>query len=161
MMAKVSDPLPSVNAPAPLAIVTPARRNEPVLLPESMLTAPVCADARFKVMPGFGAMILDQAMKPGSYNWLTHLLGWTYHFSNGIGFGIMYVAAIGNPLKHHWLWGVMMAVGLEAAMLLMPYASLFAIRVTPQFVTVTLAAHLVFGAVLGLSVRWLAGNLKR
>ena len=114
----------------------------------------------FKVMPGFGAMILDQAMKPGSYTWLTHLLGWTYHFSNGIGFGIMYVAAIGNPLKHHWLWGVMMAVGLEAAMLLMPYASLFAIRVTPQFVTVTLAAHLVFGAVLGLSVRWLAGRIS-
>ncbi|MCX6923489.1 MAG: hypothetical protein NT154_09820 [Verrucomicrobia bacterium] len=36
-------------------------------------------------------------------------------------------------------------------MLFTPYPHFFGIALTPKFVVVTLAAHLVFGAVMGLS----------
>jgi hypothetical protein len=52
---------------------------------------------------------------------------------------------------------VLMAVGLELAMLLTPYPHVFGIHVGAVFVAVTLAAHLIFGIVLGLLTRWLSG----
>ena len=48
----------------------------------------------FKVFPRFGAMILGQPMEQTSYSLAAHLTGWTYHFSNGLTFGIMYLAAM-------------------------------------------------------------------
>jgi hypothetical protein len=82
-----------------------------------------------------------------------------YHFSNGITFGVMYVALIGDGRRRSWLWAVVLATGLELAMLLTPYPQFFAIPLTALFVAVTLAAHLVFGVVLGIvtkrwAVRW-------
>ncbi len=41
-------------------------------------------------------------------------------------------------------------------MLLTPYLQTFGIQITPLFVGVTLAAHLIFGVSLGWSARWLA-----
>jgi hypothetical protein len=110
----------------------------------------------FKVMPAFGRLILGRTVAHASPSLEANILGWTYHFSNGVGLGIMYVAAMGNPSKRHWLWAVAFAVGLEIAMLTMPYADLFSIRITPYFVLLTLTAHLVFGVTLGLVSRRLA-----
>jgi hypothetical protein len=50
---------------------------------------------------------------------------------------------------------------LEIGMLVTPYAGFFSIHVTTVFVSVTLAAHALFGLVLGLSARKLAGPLRR
>jgi len=44
----------------------------------------------FKVFPRFGALILGQQVEQASYLLAAHAAGWTYHFSNGVGFGIMY-----------------------------------------------------------------------
>jgi hypothetical protein len=49
-----------------------------------------------------------------------------------------------------------MAVALELGMLFTPYPNVFGINVTSSFVVVTLTAHLVFGAALGLLTRWLS-----
>lgn len=103
----------------------------------------------FKVFPRFGAMILGQATEQSQYSTAAHALGWTYHFSNGATFGIMYVAMIGEAGRRHWGWAVLMAVGLELGMLFTPYPGVFGIHVTPTFVAVTLSAHLIFGIVLG------------
>src|SRR4030095_8454007 len=81
------------------------------------------------------------------------LLGWTYHFSNGITFGMMYTAMIGDGTRRSWWWAALFATGLELAMLLTPYPRVFAIQVTPQFVAITLAAHALLGICLGLLVR--------
>ena len=105
----------------------------------------------FKVFPRFGAMILGQPVEQPFYSVLAHLVGWAYHFSNGLAFGIMYVALVGDAKKRIWLWAVVFAVGLELGMLFTPYAKFFGIVLAPSFVVVTLAAHLVFGAVMGLS----------
>ena len=107
----------------------------------------------FKVFPRFGAMILNQPVEQASYSLGAHLIGWIYHFSNGIAFGVMYVALIGDGTKRHWAWGVVMAVCLELGMLLTPYPAFFKIPVTAAFVLVTLAAHVIFGATLGKIVQ--------
>lgn len=106
----------------------------------------------FKVFPRFGAMLLGEAIEQPAYSLAAHVLGWTYHFSNGATFGIMYLTLVGDP-RRHWLWAVLFAVGLELAMLFTPYAGVFSIHVTATFVAVTLSAHLVFGIFLGLTLR--------
>ncbi|HTH47486.1 MAG TPA: hypothetical protein VMB21_08250 [Candidatus Limnocylindria bacterium] len=120
------------------------------------LTAVVPPMPLFKVFPRFGAMILGEPIEQPSYSLAAQLLGWAYHFSNGATFGVMYLAMVGNGLRRHWAWAVLMAVGLELGMLFTPYPQTFGIHVTPRFVVVTLAAHLLFGVGLGLSARWLA-----
>ena len=111
----------------------------------------------FKVFPRFGAMILGQPVEQPSYSPTAHLIGWAYHFSNGLTFGVMYTAMIGEGARRPWGWAVLMAVGLELAMLLTPYPHVFGIQVGAVFVAVTLAAHLIFGLVLGLLTHWLSG----
>ncbi|MGH7176028.1 MAG: hypothetical protein ACREJC_01490, partial [Tepidisphaeraceae bacterium] len=82
-----------------------------------------------------------------------HLIGWTYHFSNGLAFGVMYMTLVGDAARRSWLWAVVMAVALEFLMLVTPYTSFFAIRMTALFIVVTLTAHAVFGIALGLLAR--------
>jgi hypothetical protein len=115
----------------------------------------------FKVFPRFGAMVLGQPLEQEHYTVGTQIVGWIYHFSNGATFGVMYVATVGVPSRRNWLWAVLFAVGLELGMLLTPYPSVFGIPVTPRFVTVTMAAHAIFGVCLGISVRWLARRTER
>ena len=103
----------------------------------------------FKVFPRFGAMLLGQPLEQPHYSVAAQLLGWGYHFSNGVTFGIMYVALIGDATRHHWAWGIVFAIGLELAMLFTPYPAYFTIPLTTAFIVVTLAAHAVFGVVLG------------
>jgi hypothetical protein len=107
----------------------------------------------FKVFPGFGAMILGQPVGQGSYSLAAVLLGWLYHFSNGLTFGVMYIAMVGDPAQRHWAWAVLMALVLELGMLLTPYPRVFNIAVTSHFVMVTAAAHGIFGLTMGILAR--------
>ncbi|MEX2307028.1 MAG: hypothetical protein WD738_05520 [Pirellulales bacterium] len=114
----------------------------------------------FKVFPRFGAMILgqpfDAATRDSQFTLAAHLVGWIYHFSNGITFGVMYLALVGDVARRSWLWAVLFATGLELAMLVTPYTSFFGIHMTTRFVIVTFAAHAIFGVSLGLAAKWLA-----
>ena len=121
----------------------------------------------FKVFPRFGAMVLGQPIEQAEYSSAAQIIGWIYHFSNGATFGVMYLALIGDGQRRHWGWAVLFALGLELAMLLSPYPQVFNITLTARFVIVTIAAHAIFGAGLGLTVRWwsrrwpaLAGGLN-
>ena len=108
----------------------------------------------FRVFPRFGAMILGEpftANGPDSqFTLMAHVIGWIYHFSNGITFGVMYMALAGNAVRRQWGWAILLAVGLELAMLYTPYTNFFGIGRTTRFVAVTLTAHLIFGVALGL-----------
>jgi hypothetical protein len=115
----------------------------------------------YKVFPRFGALILGQPKEQASYTLGTHLLGWAYHFSNGATFGVMFGAIIGEATKRFqrgWPWAVLMAMGIEACLLVSPYSGYFDIKVTPTFVVVTLTAHLVFGVGLGVWYGWQSGR---
>ena len=107
----------------------------------------------FKVFPRFGAMILGEPIEQASYSWAAQVIGWAYHFSNGLTFGIMYTALLGEAARRHPLWGVLFAVGLELGMLLTPYPTTFGIHIGPAFIVATLTAHMIFGAVMGWATR--------
>jgi hypothetical protein len=113
----------------------------------------------FKVFPRFGAMIMGQSVEQSHYSLATQWVGWLYHFSNGATFGVMFMAAVGKLKKTSWRWAVLMAVGLELGMLFTPYPKAFGIPLSLTFVCVTLAAHLIFGVVMGLVARALALRL--
>jgi hypothetical protein len=108
----------------------------------------------FKVFPRFGALILgqpfDATTTDSQFTLTAHMLGWLYHFSNGITFGVMYMALVGDASRRSWLWAVLFATGLELAMLFTPYTTFFGIHMTTKFVIATLTAHVIFGIVLGL-----------
>jgi hypothetical protein len=110
----------------------------------------------FKVFPAFGALILGHAAGQTGYTLADHITGWAYHFSNGMSFGVMFTALLGEVARRRWVWGVAMAAGLEAGMLLTPYPRVFGIAMTSTFVVVTLAAHSIFGVVMGLSAQRLS-----
>jgi hypothetical protein len=116
----------------------------------------------FKVFPRFGAMILGQsftaAQTDSQFTLTAHLVGWIYHLSNGITFGIMYLALLGDARHRAWAWGIVMAVSLEIFMLITPYTSFFSIPLTTRFVIVTLLAHAIFGIVLGWIARVYSQN---
>src|SRR5262249_119083 len=109
---------------------------------EWQLTSVVPPMNLFKGFPPFGAMILGEALGQSSYPLAAHLVGWTYHFSNGLTFGVMYVALIGDARRRSWWWAVLLATGLELGMLLTPYPRFFGIPLTTLFIGVTLTAHL-------------------
>lgn len=109
----------------------------------------------FKVFPRFGAMVLGEPIEQEHYSAAAQLIGWLYHFSNGATFGVMYLALIGDSSKRHWSWGILFALVLELGMLFTPYPAVFNIPVTARFVVVTIAAHGLFGMMMGCAARLL------
>jgi hypothetical protein len=106
----------------------------------------------FKAISYFGTIILGQTVPTLT----SDVIGWLYHLSNGVGFGLMYAVAV--PLPQWWTaiaWGLF----LEGAMLVTPYAEVFGYKLTSTFIAISLGAHVVYGAVLCLALRsWLSGQ---
>jgi len=86
-------------------------------------------------------------------------LGWAYHLSNGVSFGLMYMMLLPRPgLWTAMLWGL----ALEGAMLLTPYAEIFSYRRDWRFFAITIGAHACYGAVLWLALRhWASSRRSR
>lgn len=84
----------------------------------------------------------------------TGLLGWGYHVTNGIGFGLAY--AMIAPRKH-WGWGVLWALVLETATIVTPFATEYALRTEDGFkllpISIAYAAHVPYGIAIGLAVQ--------
>src|SRR5204863_6335257 len=116
------------------------------------------------------ALILGQPLEQTAYSLPAHLLGWAYHLSNGATFGVMFAAAflsartalapVAGSGRRTVVAAMLMAAGIEACLLLSPYAGFFSIAATPAFIVVTIAAHLVFGLALGASFTWHAGRWR-
>jgi len=104
----------------------------------------------FKVVPRFGELLLGNT-EP---RWLVHSLGWTYHFSNGVALGIMFLAIISlfkrPPL---FIGAICWALLIETLLLLTPYTAFFGLNLDVKFLLLTLSAHLIFGVALGAYCR--------
>src|SRR6202034_3897192 len=101
--------------------------------------------AVFKAICYFGTIVLRQS-SPTAFS---EIVGWAYHLSDGIGFALLYVCLFSKPRR--WtavLWGLF----LEGIMLLTPYAEVFGYRIGVQFVSITIAAHMVYGLALWVAL---------
>ncbi len=76
----------------------------------------------------------------------TDFVGWSYHVSNGVGFGIAYAAI---AMRRHWAWGVLFAALLETGTVLTPFASSYQLEGKYFIIGVAYAAHVPFGLALG------------
>jgi hypothetical protein len=104
----------------------------------------------FKAISYFGTVIVGQA----SPTVTSEIIGWTYHLSNGIGFGLMYANLVSVPR----LWtAVLWSLVLEGAMLVTPYAEIFGYRVSQEFLAMTVGAHVVYGITLWAVLRYWSG----
>jgi hypothetical protein len=87
----------------------------------------------------------------------THALGWAYHFSNGISFGVIYALFMRGE---HWGLAVLYALMLETINLLTPFSAVFGISRNWLAIGILYLGHLAFGVVLGVIIqnfeRWLA-----
>lgn len=80
---------------------------------------------------------------------ISEIVGWTYHLSNGVGFALMYLLWVRVP---RWWTAVGWGLVLEGVMLLTPYAEVFGYKLSRQFLTITIGAHIVYG--LGIWMGW-------
>lgn len=122
------------------------------------------AGFRAGYMPGnlprlMGVLLLDRfALGPSLASDVT---GWAYHFWNGASFGIVYAIVFGTTRR--WV-GVLYGVGVGLGFLVSPVVislgvGYFGLQFSPGFPATVLAAHIVFGWLLGVfSRRFLAGE---
>lgn len=101
--------------------------------------------------------IFGQALFGTGYNgaWV-RLAGLLYHFTNGIGFALAYTILAGR--RGVWA-GVIWALVLELLMVSI-YPGWLGLEALNEFVQVSVVGHLVYGAVLGYSARWMLAYLE-
>lgn len=90
------------------------------------------------------------------------MAGALWHFWNGAAFGIIYALIIG---KGKWWYGMIWALIIEIVMMLSPYLIMMQGPFGTKYMdgynlfAITLIAHLVFGAILGILVqKWKKGS---
>jgi hypothetical protein len=77
---------------------------------------------------------------------LTSTIGWLYHLSNGVTFGIAYaVLAARRP----WFWGVAFGLFLETVAFLSPFADRYSVSGNVAAIAIAYLAHIFYGLPLG------------
>ncbi len=105
----------------------------------------------FAPIESYGLLIADASASSG----LTSTLGWLYHLSNGITFGIAYaVAAARRP----WPWGVVWGLLLETVAVLSPFAVRYGLSGQVLPIAVAYGAHVCYGYPVGRMVQNLDGS---
>ncbi|MBT9582842.1 hypothetical protein IV102_05805 [bacterium] len=100
----------------------------------------------FAPIQAYGVWLLDSDCSSG----LTEALGWLYHFSNGVTFGILY-ALVGSG--RHWGWGVLWGLCLESIILSTPFAHIFHMQGNWPALAIAYGAHVAYGYPLGVIVQ--------
>lgn len=99
----------------------------------------------FAPIESYGVLLLGT----GTSNGLTHFAGWSFHFLNGIGFGVAYaMVALG---RDRW-WAVGWAMVLETGTILTPFATTYGLAGQWHLIAVAYAAHVAYGLPLGTVV---------
>ncbi|MGL4609046.1 MAG: hypothetical protein ACRCYY_05085 [Trueperaceae bacterium] len=88
---------------------------------------------------------------------LLFVVGTFYHFVNGIGFGLAYTLLI---KRQGWLTGILWAMGLEVLMVSF-YPGWLGLKALGEFLQISIFAHVIYGAVLGLCSYRLLGQLAK
>lgn len=78
---------------------------------------------------------------------VTTVLGWSYHLSNGVAFGIAYMLLASR--RSRW-WAVAWGVGLETVAFLGPFTARYGLSGKAGPIAVAFAAHVAYGLPLGV-----------
>ena len=95
--------------------------------------------------PIFGMLITGYPMESVTAT----VIGWTYHFWNGFGFGIMYTLVAGRA---RWYYAVVWAMFLEIGWLTALPSTLH-FKLNPELIALSLIGHGAYGIALGLIAR--------
>lgn len=79
----------------------------------------------------------------------TDLAGWSYHFLNGISFGIMYALFM---RRRSFFWAILWACLLETIAFLSPFGRIFGFTSNPFALGIAYFGHVVYGIPLGIVV---------
>lgn len=83
---------------------------------------------------------------------LSDIVGWIYHFSNGLTFAIAYALFV--PGKH-WMLGILWGLTLETIAVATPFGRIFALRGNTTALFIAYSGHVAYGLPLGwLVFRW-------
>ena len=105
----------------------------------------------FEATRVFGTLLVGDAASPA----LIWVAGWAFHLANGVMFGIafacLFVRFGRGSLRWGFVGGVAWGLFLETFMLSL-YPGWLNVRFLDEFRQISFLSHLVFGAVLGLTV---------
>jgi hypothetical protein len=102
----------------------------------------------FAPISAYGVWIAEAS----SSSRFTEVIGWLYHFSNGITFGIMYALFMRN---RHWALAIAWAFVLETIAILSPFAPIFSLSGNYAALGIAYLGHVAYGVPLGwLVYRW-------
>ena len=102
----------------------------------------------FAPISAFGVWLADATCSSR----FTEVIGWSYHYWNGITFGIMYALFARN---RHWGWAIMWACLLETIAILSPFGRIFSLLGNYSAIGIAYLGHVAYGVPLGLMVyRW-------
>jgi hypothetical protein len=87
----------------------------------------------------------------------TEVVGWIYHFANGLMFGVMYSIWMRD---RPWPWAIAWAFLLETIALVSPYGRIYHITNSALLTVVAYYGHIGYGAPLGLMTRRFAGSAR-
>lgn len=99
----------------------------------------------FAPIYSYGLLIDGGSMSSG---W-TDLLGWIFHLSNGVTFGIAYAVVLA---RRHWGFGVAWGLSLELAAFLSPFTVVYGLTGKWGSIALAFAAHVAYGLPLGFMV---------
>jgi hypothetical protein len=108
----------------------------------------------FMSIDTYGLWIVDARHSSG----FTDVIGWTYHFSNGITFGIIYALFMRGQ---HWLWAVLYAIVLETINLISPFMEIFRLSSNYLGIFILYLGHVAYGMPLGLMTQRWEASLQR
>ncbi|MFV2035192.1 MAG: hypothetical protein ACC631_08810, partial [Halocynthiibacter sp.] len=110
----------------------------------------------FMTIDTYGMWIMDASVSTG----LTDVVGWTYHYANGITFGIIFALFLRGQ---HVIWAVLYAIFLETINLITPFTEIFGLSTNLSAIGILYLGHVAYGLPLGFMVRdwdkWL-GRLR-
>ncbi len=112
----------------------------------------------FSTNSTYGMWITDAA----AHSRGTEMVGWLYHFSNGIAFAVMYAVFMRG---RHWLWAIVYAFALESIAVFSHFGQVFSLAGNYGMISIAYLAHISYGLPIGIMVyrwpvvaRWMAIN---
>jgi hypothetical protein len=102
----------------------------------------------FAPISAFGVWLAEADMSSR----FTEVLGWAYHYSNGITFGIMFTLFM---KRRHWGWAILWAFVLETIAVLSPFGRIFSLQGNYYAIGIAYLGHVAYGLPLGwLAYKW-------